>query len=136
MIAITLFFTLMMLSIGIYTKSSEFRKIAPAVSLPFVVLAWVLFLLIRYPKFDGLIKAGICTTIIGIFGFYADHLINRWLGIRLLLPVFRPFTWRIDTINDNVKWLLLIVCTFAGIILITSGIIKRGRRERRAPIRK
>ena len=129
MTAITLFFTLMMLSIGIYTKSSEFRKIAPAVSLPFVALSWVLFLLIRYPKFDSLIKAGICTMIIGIFGFYADNLINRWLDIRLPLPVFRPFIWRADTINGNVKWLLLIACAVAGMILTISGLIRSGTRK-------
>lgn len=121
----TLLFVLMMLSIGLYTKSPEFWRIGAAVSLPILALVWVLFLLIRYPKFNGFIKAGICTVIIGVFSFFADNLINRWLGFVLPLPVFRPFVWKINTIDGNVKWLFLLSCTFVGIILIVSGIIKR-----------
>ena len=127
MTADTLLFMLMMLSIGLYTKSSEFGRIASAVSLPIVVVVWLLFLLIRYPKFNGLIKAGICTMIIGVFSFFADNLINSWLGIKLPLPVFRPFIWNLNTIDGNAKWLLLSICTIAGIILIVSGIMKESK---------
>lgn len=120
----TLFFGLMMLSIGLYTKSSEFRQIAPAVSLPIVGLVWLLFLFIRYAKLGGLFKAGICTTIVGVFSFFADSLINRWIGIEQPLPVFRPLIWKVSTIDGNVKWLFLLSCAFAGVILIVCGIIK------------
>ncbi|MDE6518109.1 MAG: zf-HC2 domain-containing protein, partial [Acetatifactor sp.] len=73
MTSTTLFFGLMMLSIGLYTKSTEFRTIAPVVSLPILVLVWLLFLLIRYTKLVGRLKAGICTVSIGVFGFFADY---------------------------------------------------------------
>lgn len=129
MTADTLLFALMMLSIGLHTKSSEFVRIASAVSLPIVALVWLLFLLIRYLKFNGLLKAGICTVIIGVFSFFADNLINSWLGINLPLPVFSPFVWNLSTIDGNVKWLLLFSCTVAGIILIISGIIKEGKKR-------
>lgn len=130
MISATLFFGLMMLSIGLYTKSTEFRTIAPVVSLPILVLVWLLFLLIRYTKLDGLLKAGICTVSIGVFGFFADYFMNMCIGNRISLPVFRPYVWRISTIDGNVKWLLLLGCVIAGIILIVSGIVKGGRRKR------
>jgi len=122
----TLFFGLMMLSIGLYTKSAEFRKIAPVVSLPILVFVWLLFLLIRYAKLGGLLKAGICTMGIGFFGFFADYFMNMCIGNRIPLPVFRPFVWRISTIDGNVKWLLLLGCAFAGIVLIVFGIVKGG----------
>ena len=121
----TLFFGLMMLSIGLYTKSSDFRRIAPVISLPILALIWLLFLFIRYTKLEALVKAGICTSVIGVFSFFADSLINTWIGNKTPLPVFRPFIWRINTIDGNVKWLILISCSIAGIILIVSGIIKR-----------
>ena len=114
----------MMYLIGLYTKSSEFRRISSAVALPIVAVVWILFLLIRYPKFDGLIKAGVCTMMIGVFSFFADNLINNWLGTNLPLPAFRPFVWNLSTVDGNVKWLLLLGCTVAGIILIILGIIK------------
>ncbi|MCH5270798.1 MAG: zf-HC2 domain-containing protein [Lachnospiraceae bacterium] len=125
MTAITLLFVLMMLSIGLYSKSSGFWRIASAVSLPFVALAWLLFLLIRYSRFNGLIKAGICTILIGTFSFFADNLINAWIGIKLPLPTLKLLIWNTGTIDGNVKWLLLLGCTFAGIILFISGISKR-----------
>ena len=121
----TIFFGLMMLSIGLYTESSVFGRIAPVISLPILVLIWLLFLFIRYTKIDVLVKAGICTSVIGICSFIGDSLINMWLGNEKPFPVFRPFIWRIDTIDGNVKWLIMISCSIVGIILMVSGIIKR-----------
>lgn len=121
----TLFFGLMMLSIGLYTKSSEFGRIAPVISLPILALAWLLFLFIRYTKIEVLVKAGICTSVIGVCGFIGDSLINTWLGNPKPLPVFTPFNWNIYTVDGNVKWLILISCSIAGIILIVSGILKK-----------
>lgn len=121
----TLFFGLMMLSIGLYTKSSEFGRIAPVISLPILALVWLLFLFIRYTKIEVLVKAGICTSVIGVCGFIGDSLINTWLGNQKPLPVFTPFNWNIYTVDGNVKWLILISCSIAGIILIVSGILKK-----------
>lgn len=129
MVSATLFFGLMMLSIGLYTKSSEFWRIAPVVSLPILVFVWILFLLVRYAKLSGLIKAGICTVSVGIFSFFADYFMNSWIGNRISLPVFRPFVWKVSTIDGNVKWLHLLGCTLAGIILIVSGIARGGKRK-------
>ena len=130
MTAITLLFLLMMLSIGLYTGSAGFWKYAAAISLPFLAIAWLMFLIIRYPKFHGLIKGGICTVIIGAFAFFADTVINAWLGFKHPLPVltpsvFTPSVWTADNADDNVKWLFMLGCSFVGIILIIIGIIKR-----------
>lgn len=130
MTADTLLYMLMMLSIGLYTKSSEFwQTTAPAVSLPLAAYAWFPFLLIRYARFNRLIKAGICTTFIGSFSFFENNLTGNWLGIKIPLPAFRPFIWRADTIDGNVKWLLLVGCIFTGVILIIFGIISEKKRN-------
>ncbi|MDE5749115.1 MAG: zf-HC2 domain-containing protein [Acetatifactor sp.] len=126
----TVLFGVMMLCIGLYTKSPAFWQIAPAISLPILAFVWFLFLFIRYAKLGGLLKAGICTAIVGVFSFFADCLINKWLGIVKPLPVFRPFVWRASTIDGNVKWLLLLGCSLVGIILIVFGIC-RSAKERR-----
>ena len=125
MTAITLLFLLMMLSIGIYTGSADFWKTSAAISLPFLALAWLLFLFIRYSKIHGLTKGGICTILIGVFGFFADTVISACLGLKQPLPAFYPFIWQPGTLDGNVKWLFLLSCTFVGIILIIVGIIKR-----------
>ncbi|MDE7225231.1 MAG: zf-HC2 domain-containing protein [Acetatifactor sp.] len=129
MIFATFFFGLMMLSIGLYAKSTDFWKIAPAVSLPILVFVWILFLMIRYTKLNALLKAGICTMSVGVFSFFADYFMNMWIGGRVSLPAFRPFVWKINTIDGNLKWLLLLGCAVIGIILIASGIIRGGKKK-------
>lgn len=125
----TLFFGLLMLCIGLYAKSPEFWRIGPVISLPILVFVWILFLLIRYGKINGLLKAGICTASVGVFTFFADYFINKCIGTGQTLPVFRPFIWRIDTIDGNVKWLTLLGCGLVGMILIASGFIKGGKKK-------
>lgn len=125
---ITLFFLLMMFSIGLHANSSEYWHTAAAISLPFLAIAWVLFLFIRYLKIHGLIKGGICTILIGVFGFLADTVINNWLGFKQPLPVFTPFVWTVDTVDGNVKWLILLGCGFVGAVLVALGIVA-GRKK-------
>lgn len=127
MAADTALFALMMFSIRLYTGSAEFREVAPSVSVPVLLWIWALFLLIRYPKCNGLIRAGVCTAITGIFAFSADKLINAWIGIELPMPVFHPFVWNIDTVDGNVKWLLLLSGVLGGMVLLIFGIIKTGK---------
>lgn len=121
----TFFYVFMMISIGLYTQSAVFGKIATAVSIPCMVLVWILFVLIRYPKCNGLLKAGICTLIVGVFGFAADYYIEGWIGVEKSFPVFRPFIWNIDTVDGNIKWLILICCIIASIVLLVSGMNRK-----------
>lgn len=128
MTAATVLFGLMMLSIGLYVKSGEYSRIALAVSLPILIFIWILFLFIRYAKTPGLLKAGICTMLIGVFSFFADGFINRCIGIEKTLPVFRPFTWNLESVDGNVKWLVLLGCILVGVALILMGIVRKGKR--------
>lgn len=127
MAASTLFFWLMMLSIGLYVRSGEFWRIASAISLPILALIWLLFLLIRYAKIGGLFKADICTGIVGVFSFFVDSFIGRCLGTERPLPVFRPFIWKVSTLDGNLKWLLLLTCALACVVLLVLGFIRGGK---------
>lgn len=129
MTADTVLFVLMMLSIGLYTKSPDFFRISAAISLPMLAFAWVLFAIIRYAGKNGWIKAGLCTTLSGVFIFSADYLINRLLGSDVRLPIFSPFLWNFSTVDGNVKWLSMIVGVLLGTILITVGLICRRRKK-------
>lgn len=125
MLVATLLFGLMMLSIGLYVKSAEYWRIAPAVSLPILALVWVLFLFIRYARLDGLFKAGVCTALVGVFSFFADCYINMCIGIHKPMPEFRPFVWKLSTVDGNVKWLVLLSCVVAGAVLMALGCARR-----------
>ncbi|MDE6388825.1 MAG: zf-HC2 domain-containing protein [Lachnospiraceae bacterium] len=125
----TLFYVLMMLSIGLYVNSPDFWHIAPKISFPCLVLVWFMFLLIRYLKCNGFFKAGICTVTVGISSFFGDYLINRWIGIRKPFHVFRPFVWNVDTVDSNIKWMVLTCAVFVGIALIVFGMMKNNKNK-------
>ncbi|MGM9612541.1 MAG: zf-HC2 domain-containing protein [Butyricicoccus sp.] len=129
MTADTVLYALMMLSIGLYTNAPDFFRISAAISLPLIGFAWAIFALIRYAGTNGWIKAGLCTTLCGVFVFFADALINRLMGWPVPLPTFSPFQWNFGTVDGNVKWLSLIAGVLVGAILITIGLI-RGRKQK------
>ncbi|MGM9653044.1 MAG: zf-HC2 domain-containing protein [Eubacteriales bacterium] len=129
MTADTVFYILMMLSIGFYTKAPGFFRISAAISLPLIAFAWVIFALIRYAGKNGWVKAGLCTVLSGVFVFFADALINRLLGETVHLPTFSPFQWNFSTVDGNVKWLSLIAGVLVGMILMIIGLIRRRKQK-------
>lgn len=125
----TFLYILMMLVIGAYVKVPAFWHLAPKISFPCLILVWFLFLLIRYVNCNGFLKAGVCTTLIGVYGFFANYLVNRWIGAEHSLPAFKPFIWSVDTVDGNIRWLALIGCCVAGIILTVRGIVGKSKRD-------
>lgn len=84
MCAYTATFVLMMLCIGLYVGMSEFFPMAFAVSMPLVALAWALFAIIRYLRFNACVKTGLCiaaagalTSLISVLGPAAEASISR-----------------------------------------------------------
>lgn len=119
----TFLYILMMFVIGVYVKSPEFGQLAPKISFPCLLFAWFVFLLIRYVNCNGFLKAGICTTLTGVYGFFANYLVNRWIGVEHSLPAFHPLIWNVDTVDGNIRWLALIGCCVVGIALAARGIV-------------
>lgn len=129
MTADTVFYVLMMLSIGLYTKAPDYFRISAAISLPLIGFAWAMFALIRYAGNNGWIKAGLCTALCGVFVFFTDALVSRLLGWPVQLPTFSPLQWNFSTVDGNVKWLTLITGVLLGTILITIGWIHRRKQK-------
>ena len=79
MAADTITFTLMMLCIGLTIKSAGFFGTAFVVASPIIVLAWLIFIVIRYIPVNGFIKAGIIVAIFIIFKFAVETWVNNIL---------------------------------------------------------
>ncbi len=129
MAADTVLYVLMMVSIGVYVRSAEYASLAYWISLPFVLFAWALFALIRYPRFGGLIKGGFCVMLCGAFLFFAEPLVNGLLGNPVPLPEFHPLRWAPSTLDGNVMWTILLASVMIGLVLIAAGLVRHGRKQ-------
>lgn len=98
-----------------------------------LLLPWGLFAIIRYTKTNGLIKAGICTIITGVFCAFINDAIRLVLEGRLRLCILDADLsyWVMgmgagqpDTVDANVWLLTLIFSLTSGIVLIAAGIKK------------
>ena len=129
MSGITLTYIIMMISIGLFVRSAEYAFEATAISIPFFAVVWAIFFVIRYSKLGGLTVTGIIAAIIGVFLFAVDDTIMWILGYGFRMPQLALFTWNVYTLNDNIKWLTLLVGLFFAVIFIIWGTIKRGRKK-------
>lgn len=99
-----------------------------------LLLPWGMFAIIRYLKTNGLIKAGICTIITGVFCAFINDIIALILEGRLRICILNADLSRwtmgvtrageIDTTNANVWLLTLIFSLTIGIGLIAAGVKK------------
>ena len=127
--ASTILFALMMLSIGLATGSHSFFAYGSRISAIMVALCWLYFVVIRYIKTNGLVKAGICCIITGAFIFSVNTVLGALVGYSLGWPVMDLLTWNAFTVDGNVKWLCLLAGAVIGLILIIIGLIKGGKRK-------
>ena len=123
----TVLFVLMLVSIGMRNKSPDYAVICAAVAGTLTAFVWLIFLIIRYLKANGLVKAGICCALAGTFLFSVNNIINALMGSRIPWPKFSPFIWNGYTMDGNIKWLLLITGCAVGIIMTAFGIMKAGK---------
>ena len=65
--------------------------------------------------------------VIGVYGFFANYLINKWIGTEHFIPTFKPFIWSVDTVDGNIRWLTLIGCCVVGGSLMLRGIVGRSK---------
>ena len=127
----TALYALMMLSIGFFVKSDEYPRLAFSISLPFIILAWALFAVIRYLKANKAVKIGVCIFIVGVFTFLADSAVGWLIGstVPLGLPHFSDFSGAY--LDINIKWATLIGCTLAAVITVIFGIIFRKKENKK-----
>lgn len=81
MAAYTLTFMVMILCIGLSIHVPGFFGQAIGISAPFIGMAWLLFLIIRYLPANGLVKAGASVAALSVFGYFAADLISSLMKI-------------------------------------------------------
>ncbi len=119
----------MMFCIGIFVASYEYWRIASPITLFFVGVVWLVFLICRYLKVSKCIRAGLASIISGGVLFSANNVINYFIGEDLPWPKLNLNTWNIDTVDGNTKWLMLIAGVAVGIVLILIGIARKGKKN-------
>lgn len=123
LLAATVSLAVLFLVVGAVSGNRETTPIAFAVALPFVIYAWGMLGSIRYLPGGALIRTGTALSWTSVFLFFADWLIGLGIGYDQPLPVFDPMHWNFETLDGNLKWILLIVGLGIGLILLLCGIL-------------
>lgn len=93
---------------------------------------WILFVILRYLRVNGLIKAGICSVLCGIFIAFINDIISWILDqtARINLADANLMKWNTEVlVNANTYLLILLAGCTAGVILILAGIFHRSRKK-------
>ena len=123
MTIITATFFLMMICIGIHVASRKYFILAFGISVPMVLLVWVVFLIIRYMPANGFVKAGTSIGVISIGSFVANMMITQ-IVISKLDEVM------VYTDHSQISSIIGVVI---GMILITIGlVVKKGENKENA----
>lgn len=124
----TALYVLMMLCIGLYVSYEGYARLTISISTPLIIFAWAVMLVLCYLPVNKMLRAGICSVLIGAMVFFADGIIQWLLGEAMKLPSFMPLVWSGTAVDGNVKWLCLLAGAIIGAALILAGI---GRKEKR-----
>ena len=98
-----------------------------------LIFPWTLFLIIRYLKANGLIRAGLCTIFSGAFLVLLNDAIQFVLDGTAVLTVLSAnlSAWQDSTINANIYLLMLLTGVLVGVPLVVAGIVRdRGKGKR------
>lgn len=126
-IADTLLLAAMLYSIGLYHDSADYWRFMPPIALFNVGFVWLLFLLCRYMRAGLRIRGGAAAILCSLYYFSCNNVINRILGEPIPWP--RPgFDQGIyETIDGNLKWLVLLAGLIGGFLCILTGLARRRR---------
>lgn len=120
---------------GFYVKNpGMYWDIALKITTFCVIYPWIIFLVIRYLRVNGLIKAGISISLTGIFVTFANDVIlfiidGKW-HMALLdvdLSYWGESVSGVNVLDANIKLIVLLALVVIGGVLIWAGIIVRKR---------
>ncbi|MBR3507912.1 MAG: zf-HC2 domain-containing protein [Lachnospiraceae bacterium] len=75
MAAYTVTYFLMMICIGWYVKIPGYFSLMFTISIPLVLMTWIMFLIIRYLPANGLVKAGVCIMALSAVSYFGTEAI-------------------------------------------------------------
>ena len=108
------------------------RMTALAVTSFCILLPWAMFLVIRYLGVNGLIRAGICTILVGIFVAVVNDVL-AWILREpeiAYLKYANLFEWsNWVTINGNIYVIIFMVAVLVGVGLMIGGFVRSRRRK-------
>ena len=121
---------------GVYAKTAGYWRIALPITSFCVILPWAMFLVIRYLKVDGWIKAGICTMFAGIFMAVINDVIELFISGQWSLTIHNADflqwgRWGLFWNNANIYMLILIIALVCGMVLIGLGVIRMIHKKRK-----
>ena len=120
----TVLFAAMMVCIGLKMPSpAAYLYEAFAIAFPFVLLAWLLFAVIRYLP----CKAGICIILTGLFGFLADAPYRLLTGRTAVFPPCDLLHWNWQTVDGNIRLCCLLGALVLGTVFILAYLLRRKR---------
>ncbi len=132
----TLAYVLMMTVIGIKARSLTFFRYALAFSLPPLTFFWAMFALIRYPRWNGLLKAAACIFAASLIFFLNDTVVYLILGCGLHFPGFDTSLTTTDSLNCVMCWTVLAAGTVIAAIFAVFGFIKLSKNANKKEISK
>jgi len=124
----TVLYLLMMVCIGLFVKTPDYPRLALTISLCVVIPAWIVFVILRYLPLRRLTRAGICCMFLGFALFLSDTSVDLAAGRTAAWPGLFLFHWSYATLEDNIRWLILLAGVLAGVILIMISIL-RGKKK-------
>lgn len=89
---------------------------------------WIVFLIIRYLKTNGWVKAGIVTAVTGIWFAFANDVCVFFTEQKKQLTIsFVDFSdWEnVTCVNANIYMIVLIIGSIASALFIIKGCLKR-----------
>jgi len=116
---------------GIYSGgNAEFWRNAFLFTSASLTLPWGMFLVIRYLKANGLIKAGLCVLIVGVFTSTFNAVASWILTGTASLGFYGAnlFSWDgVHVTNANINVLIILVSVVVGAGLLLAGFLKKKR---------
>jgi len=115
MTAYTITYIVMILCIGFSNRVPGFFRIAFGISGPMIVMAWILFMIIRYLPANGLIKAGVSVAALSLFGYFGMDMVFLLIGKSALSSGTYEYI--------DISWPALAAGLATGAVLAAAGFI-------------
>ena len=121
----TLLLIAVLYCIGLYSHSAYYWRVMPPIALFNAGFVWLLFLICRYLRASRLVRGGIAAILCSIYYFSCNNIINRILGEPIPWPRPGAGPGLYETIDWNIKWLVLLAGLTVGFVCIVRGLIRR-----------
>ncbi|MDR0308360.1 MAG: zf-HC2 domain-containing protein [Coriobacteriales bacterium] len=134
MLANTLLLYGVILVSGLYIGGGylDFWRPALLITSLSALLPWAFFLVIRYLKVNGLVKAGICTILGGMFFSAYSGLVNCIVAGSFgdyLIVNANLFIWNLNILSANISLSILVFGVAVGVIFLLIGLFAKKKEE-------